>query len=140
MADILPDCMMPDGADPCLAYQAALERVRELEAEVERGAELFKKLGGIEANKTFEKNRRRAEAAEARVAEHEKAARLAAIEECAKVVRLEGFAFQDEQGWLAGWKKSIRGESRNEMVGDVTESIYKAVRALASQASKDTDQ
>jgi len=56
------------------------------------------------------------------------------------VVRLEGFAFQDEQGWLAGWKKSIRGESRNEMVGDVTESIYKAVRALASQASKDTDQ
>ena len=34
MADILPDCMMPDGADPCLAYQAALTRIRELEAQV----------------------------------------------------------------------------------------------------------
>lgn len=27
----LPDCMMPDGADPCIGYHAALDRVRSLE-------------------------------------------------------------------------------------------------------------
>ena len=29
----LPDCMMPDGADPCAGYQALAARIRELEAE-----------------------------------------------------------------------------------------------------------
>ena len=29
--DTLPDCMMPDGADPCIAYQVAIRRIEELE-------------------------------------------------------------------------------------------------------------
>jgi len=28
-----PDCMAPDGADPCAGYHSALKRVAELEAE-----------------------------------------------------------------------------------------------------------
>jgi len=32
----LPDCMAPDGADPCPGYHAALQRIKALEAEHER--------------------------------------------------------------------------------------------------------
>ena len=31
----LPECMMPDGADPCAGYHAAIDRIDELEAENE---------------------------------------------------------------------------------------------------------
>ena len=32
MSDILPMCMMPDGADPCDGYHSAMARVAELES------------------------------------------------------------------------------------------------------------
>lgn len=44
-------------------------------------------------------------------------------ERCAKVARKKGFQFQD----MVGWQK---GESRNELVSDVTEGIYDAIRNL----------
>lgn len=31
--NVLPDCMMPDGADPCLGHQQVRERLRELQLE-----------------------------------------------------------------------------------------------------------
>lgn len=33
MTKILPDCMMPDGADPCLGYTQLCERAERAEAE-----------------------------------------------------------------------------------------------------------
>jgi alkylation response protein AidB-like acyl-CoA dehydrogenase len=35
MTQILPDCMMPDGADPCAGYQALAARLAEAEARIE---------------------------------------------------------------------------------------------------------
>jgi phage shock protein A len=47
----LPDCMMPDGADPCKAFQwlqAENERLlAELAAERERCADLVKKYDAV---------------------------------------------------------------------------------------------
>lgn len=32
----LPDCMMPDGAEPCAAFQEREQRIRELEEAIRR--------------------------------------------------------------------------------------------------------
>ena len=37
----LPDCMMPDGADPCAGYHAAVDRIAELEADRKEHAIAF---------------------------------------------------------------------------------------------------
>lgn len=34
--DCMPDCMSPDGAEPCAGYTALLNRIKELEAENEQ--------------------------------------------------------------------------------------------------------
>lgn len=37
---ILPDCMMPDGAEPCKGHLQLQEQVRSLQAEVDRLREI----------------------------------------------------------------------------------------------------
>ena len=44
----LPDCMMPDGAEPCAAYQELQRRLETLEAEtIERCALAVRKVSGM---------------------------------------------------------------------------------------------
>jgi len=38
----LPDCMMPDGADPCIGYKELAARVAELEAQLALGREQWR--------------------------------------------------------------------------------------------------
>ena len=38
----LPDCMMPDGADPCIAYQQMADRLAEAEAWLEKAADALR--------------------------------------------------------------------------------------------------
>ncbi len=36
MSNVLPDCMMPDGGDPCKGYTDTYEELREARAEIAR--------------------------------------------------------------------------------------------------------
>ena len=42
--NILPDCMMPDGADPCAGYHELQDNYDKLEAEVKRYREALELL------------------------------------------------------------------------------------------------
>ena len=45
ISDALPDCMMPDGAQPCLGYQAMVERQYEMRSLIYRQKRLLDSLG-----------------------------------------------------------------------------------------------
>lgn len=36
VGELLPDCMMPDGADPCIGYQQLYERFKQSRARIEQ--------------------------------------------------------------------------------------------------------
>ena len=38
----LPDCMMPDGGEACIAYHESIKRIAELEAELDEVKRAFK--------------------------------------------------------------------------------------------------